>query len=36
MESKTSTIPIATQVVARPQGHLMVPLVPTITAQPYT
>ena len=36
MESKTPTIPMATQVVARPQGHLAVPLVPTLTAQPYT
>ena len=35
MESKTPTIPMATQVVARPQGHLAVPLVPTLTAQPY-
>jgi hypothetical protein len=36
MESKTPTVPMATQVAARPQGHLMVPLVPTTTAQPYT
>lgn len=35
MESKTSTVPMATA-VARPQGHLAVPLVPTLTAQPYT
>ena len=36
MESKTPTIPMATQVVARPQGPGMVPLLPTTTAQPYT
>jgi len=34
MESKT--VPMATQVVARPQGPGMVPLLPTTTAQPYT
>jgi hypothetical protein len=34
MESKN--VPMATQVVPRPQGHLAVPLVPTLTAQPYT